>query len=145
MDERIRDLVSEELTFEYFEERRKAGWIPVAVEWLKPSEILQSKSGTQPFDPPYGFRIASDGQHLETNPDELNVLYVMLEEIVRDRRFTQIADELNNRRLRSRSGRKWTPSAVFELFPALIEAGPLLTKSEEWIRRRPSAVHSAQA
>ncbi len=144
MDDRIRDLVSEALTFDYFEERLKAGWIPVAVEWLKPSEILKPQPGT-PIDPPYGFRIASDGQHLETNPEELNVLYVMLEEIVRDRRFTQIADELNKRMLRSRSGRKWTPSAVFELFPALIEAGPLLTKSEEWIRRRSNVLNRAEA
>lgn len=145
MDDRVRDLVSgEALTFDYFEERLKAGWIPVAVEWLKPSEMLKSQPGTS-IDPPYGFRIASDGQHLETNPEELNVLYVMLEEIVRDRRFTQIADELNKRMLRSRSGRKWTPTAVFELFPALIEAGPLLTKSEEWIRRRPNALHRAEA
>lgn len=145
MDDRIRDLVSEALTFDYFEERLKAGWIPVAVEWLKPSEKLKPQPGREPFDPPYGFRIAPDGKHLETNPEELNVLYVMLEEIVRDRRFTQIADELNKRMLRSRSGRKWTPSAVFELFPALIEAGPLLTKSEEWTQRRPRALQRAQA
>ena len=90
----------------------------------------------QRFEPPYGFRIAQDGTHLEPNPEEMQVLYVILEEIVRDRRFSQIADELNRRKLRRRAGQAWTSPAVFDLLPQLIEAGPLLTKSEEWRRRR---------
>ena len=138
-EEYIRDLVPGTLTFEYFEERVKAGWKPMAVEWAKPAVAQKTLAMAATREPPYGFRIAQDGQRLETDPEELNVLFVMLEQIVRDRRFTQISDELNQRMLRTRQGQKWTPGAVFELLPALIEAGPTLTKSEEWAQRRPQA------
>jgi hypothetical protein len=139
MDDHIRDLVPATLTFEYFQERLKAGWTPVAVEWRRPTAGQRIEAGDTTADPPYGFRVASDGQRLETSPQELNVLFVMLEEIVRDRRFTQIAEELNKRMLRTRLGTKWTPTAVFDLLPALIDMGPVLTKSEEWAQRRPQA------
>ena len=90
----------------------------------------------QRVETPYGFRVGEDGNSLEPDPDEISVLYVILEQVVRDKRFTQIADELNHRRLRQRAGEAWTSSAVFELLPQLIEAGPYLVKSEEWARRR---------
>ena len=137
MDDYIRELAPETLTVEYFQERVKAGWTPVAVEWRKPAAGLKIAAEAITTDPPYGFRIAPDGQRLETSPQELDVLFVMLEEIVRDRRFTQIADELNKRMLHTRLGAKWTPAAVFDLLPALIDMGPALTKSEEWAHRRP--------
>lgn len=136
MTDFIRDLVPPTLSMEYFQERVNAGWVPVAVEWTRPSPTSKAAHEPMSLQPPYGFRIAADGKRLETEPEELNVLYVLLEEIVRDRRFTQIADELNKRKLRTRSGLKWTNSAVFDLLPSLVEAGPVLTKSDEWIRRR---------
>jgi hypothetical protein len=92
--------------------------------------------------PPYGYQISPDGQQLEVNPMELNVLFAVLEEVVRDRRFTQIAGELNRRKLRTRTGTVWTNAAVFDLLPALVDLGPVLTKSDEWVKRR-SVIQSA--
>lgn len=138
MEDYVRDIVRGTLTFEYFQERVRAGWTPIAVEWTRPSTSAQLQSHQDVIEPPYGFQVASDCKRLETNPQEIEVLQTVLEEIVQDHRFTQIAEALNGRMLRTREGRKWTPTAVFDLLPALIDAGPSLTKSEAWARRRPS-------
>jgi hypothetical protein len=138
MEDYIRDVVQGTLTFEYFQERVKAGWIPLAVEWTRPSTSAPTPPSEKAIEPPYGFQVAADCKRLEPNPQEVEVLQTMLEEIVQDHRFTQIADALNQRMLRTRDGRKWTSTAVFNLLPALIDAGPSLTKSDVWARRRPS-------
>ena len=142
MQQRLRDVISGPLTFDYFQERLAAGWVPVAMEWIMPATQTEDRSGrtAQRVETPYGFRVGEDGKSLEPDPDETGVLYVVLEQIVRDRRFTQIADELNRRRLKQRAGEPWTSSAVFELLPQLIEAGSFLVKSEEWARRRQEIV-----
>jgi hypothetical protein len=142
VQQRLRDVISGPLTFDYFQERLAAGWVPVAMEWIMSATQTEDRSGRAPqrMETPYGFRVGEDGNSLEPDPDETGVLYVVLEQIVRDRRFTQIADELNRRRLKQRAGEPWTSSAVFELLPQLIEAGPFLVKSEEWVRRRQEIV-----
>jgi len=152
VQQRLRDVISGPLTFDYFQERLVAGWVPVAMEWIKPSaartgtEVSGAGGQTPPrVETPYGFRVGEDNNSLEPDPEEVGVLYVILEQIVRDRRFTQIADELNHRRLRQRAGGAWTSSAVFELLPQLIEAGPFLVKSEEWARRRQEIVVKQEA
>lgn len=138
MDDCVRDIVRGTLTFEYVQERIKEGWIPVAVEWRRPSTSAQMQPRQEGIEPPYGFQIADDCKRLEPNSQEVEVLQIMLEEIVQDHRFTQIAEALNTRMLRTREGRKWTSTAVFELLPVLIDVGPALTKSDAWARRRPS-------
>jgi len=35
----------------------------------------------------------------------------------------------------------WTPTAVFTLLPRLIEVGPQMFSSEEWIGRREKILH----
>jgi hypothetical protein len=136
MPEKVRDVLSGPPSSDYLNERMKAGWTPIAMEWSRP-ETIPAPSPVKSIDTPYGFRVAPGTNQLEPEPQETTVLYAILEEIVRDRRFTQIADELNRRKLTARNGRSWTPSAVFDLLPELIQAGPLLLKSEEWRRRRP--------
>lgn len=136
MQERVRDILSGPPSADYLRERSSAGWTPVAMEWTRAETASPS---ARPIETPYGFRVAPGTNQLEPEPEETTVLYAILEEIVRDRRFTQIADELNRRKLRTRNGRSWTPSAVFDLLPELIQAGPFLLKSEEWHRRRPQA------
>jgi hypothetical protein len=138
MEDYVRDVVQGTLTFEYFQERVQAGWTPIAVEWARPSASPQIQSRHGAIEPPYGLQVAADCKGLEPNPQEVEVLQTVLEEIVQDHRFTQIADALNKRMLRTREGRKWTSTAVFNLLPALIDAGPSLTKSEAWANRRPS-------
>lgn len=146
MQQRLRDVISGPLTFDYFQERLRAGWVPVAMEWMMPvSPDAEAAGAAVPeVQTPYGFRVAGRGNALEPDPEEIDVLYVILEQIVRDKRFTQIADELNRRQFRQRAGGPWTSSAVFELLPRLIEAGPLLVKSEEWAERRQEIVARQQ-
>ena len=147
VQQRLRDVISGPLTFDYFQERLAAGWVPVAMEWIMPSATGAGAGGQAPqrVETPYGFRVGEDSNSLEPDPEEVGVLYVILEQIVRDRRFTQIAEELNRRRLKQRAGGAWTSSAVFELLPQLIEAGPFLVKSEEWARRRQEIVVKQEA
>lgn len=137
MSQRLREVISEPPTFEYFEQRLKAGWIPVAVEWMMPvgeSDAEKRRKGS--LEIPYGFQVGEDGQSLIPDKEEMGVLYAILEQIVADKRFSHIADELNRRHMHQRTGGAWTSSAVFDLLPRLIESGPLLVKSEEWARRR---------
>jgi hypothetical protein len=47
-----------------------------------------------------------------------------------------VAEELNRQGHRTREGKAWTPAALFNLLPRMIEAGPRLFVSEEWTRRR---------
>jgi hypothetical protein len=117
------------------------------MEWMMP---VSGGAGAGEADlprvqTPYGLRVAGSGNALEPDAEEIDILYVILEQIVRDKRFTQIADELNRRRFKQRSGIAWTSSAVFELLPQLIEAGPLLVKSEEWAERRQEIVARQQS
>lgn len=146
MQQRLRDVISGPLTFDYFQERLSAGWVPVAMEWIMPvSAEAATAAGAQKVPIPYGFRVGGSGNALEPDAEEIDVLYVILEQIVRDKRFTQIAEELNRRHFKQRSGTAWTSSAVFELLPQLIEAGPLLVKSEEWVERRQEIVAKQQS
>jgi hypothetical protein len=138
VQQRLREVISGPLTFDYFQERLSAGWVPVAMEWIMPVPPDAGTTGQSPEEvqTPYGFRVGESGNALQPDPEEMEVLYVILEQIVRDRRFTQISDELNRRHFRQRTGSAWTSSAVFELLPRLIDAGPLLVKSDDWARRR---------
>ena len=75
---------------------------------------------------------------LEENPDEHQVLLLTMELIVQDQRLSQVAEELNKRGFRTRAGFAWNPASVFELLPRLIEAGPRIFTSAEWLERRRS-------
>lgn len=86
---------------------------------------------------PYGLKVSSDCLYLEENPAERQVLEAIMELIVQDRPFSQIADELNRRGYRMRNGGEWTRVSVFNLMPRLIETGPRIFSSEEWAARRP--------
>jgi hypothetical protein len=51
-------------------------------------------------------------------------------------------DELNRQGFRTRHGGQWTASGVFNMIPRLVETGPRIFTSAQWveIRRRLSAV-----
>ena len=116
------------------------GWQLAAVEWVR--EVADTENPEQfevsvnAENVPYGLRISPDGMHLEPNPLERTVLLLILEKIVREKRVTEIASELNAEGKRTRRGLAWTPTTVFELFPRLIEMGPSLLKSPDWLERR---------
>jgi hypothetical protein len=135
MLQRNRELVNGPLTLDYLMQRAAEGWKIAAVEWTREVEALPGDSPTV-MDTPYGSRISADGLQLEQNPLERTVLLLILENIVREKRITEIARELNAKGLSTRRGTAWSPTDVFELLPRLIEAGPTLLKSNEWQSRR---------
>ncbi|MGA8025566.1 MAG: recombinase family protein [Bryobacteraceae bacterium] len=139
--QRSRDLIAGELTLDYFMRKAAEGWRLSAVEWVRDtadgvSETESLQVSVEPQEIPYGLRISEDGSHLEQNPLEVTVLMLILEKIVREKRITEIANELNREGFQTRGGRPWSPSTVFDLLPRLIDAGPKLLKSPEWQQLR---------
>ena len=130
--ERARDFMTAPPSIEYFTAKTASGWRLVAVEWERGD---QAKS-VPLEDVPFGLRVAGDCQQLEENPAELEVLVLMMETIVQDGPLSQAAQTINQRGFRTREGGKWTPQALFYLLPRLIEIGPRLCTSEEWVERR---------
>lgn len=144
MTQRMRDLVPGQLTIDYFMQKAAEGWKVAAIEWVR--ELPDALADGQPAmasvpaeAAPYGLRIAADGMNLERNPLEMTVLLLILEQIVKEKRITEIAADLNVNGFKTRTGSPWSASAVFELLPRLIEMGPTLLKSPEWRERRPTA------
>ena len=69
-------------------------------------------------------------------PAERRALMIILDSIVDDRPLSQVATELNRAGILDRQDRPWTPTAVFELLPRLIDAGPSIFSSPDWIAQR---------
>lgn len=146
MIQRNRDLISGEVTLDYFMRKMAEGWNLAAVEWVREVQDQPGKSDEfqvtfQAEDLPYGVQVAPDGLHLEQNPLERTVLLMILEKIVREKRITEIAFDLNATGLKTRRGMDWTPAEVFDLLPRLVEIGPKLLNSQEWRERRSTAVN----
>ncbi len=139
--ERVHETWSRPITTEYLARQASFGWKLVSVTWEREVEPDPGGSSRRQEDPPYGLRVAGDGVHLEENTAELEVLLVIMEGIVQDHRISQISDDLNRRDFRTRNGSLWTPTAVFTLLPRLIEVGPQMFSSEEWIGRREKILH----
>lgn len=130
--ERVRDFMTVLPSEEYFSTKTAEGWRLVAVEWERGAE----GKGPSMEDVPFGLRVASDCKQLEEDPEEREVLVLMMETIVQDGTLSQAAQLINQRGFRTRDGEKWTPKALFYLLPRLIEVGPRLCTSEEWVERR---------
>lgn len=141
---RIRDLISEPLTLDYFQQRQKEGWIVAAVEWVKEADgtsderVTARTSTAAPGveELPYGYRIADDCTHLTRDEREMDTIETIFEKVVAGWRPTEIAEELNSRGFRTRQQKPWTPGTVFDLLPRLIEMSPKLLKRPEWPIRR---------
>src|SRR6266571_5553777 len=134
--ERVHETWSRPIPAEYLAQQASYGWKLVSITWEREIEADPGGPSPRQEDPPYGLRVAGDGVHLEENTAELEVLLVIMEGIVQDHRISQISDELNRRDFRTRNGSLWTPTAVFTLLPRLIDVGPHMFSSEEWIARR---------
>ncbi len=85
---------------------------------------------------PYGLKIAEDCTALEQDVQEREALIVMLEMIIQDKPLSETANELNRRGFRTRHNSNWTPGSVFDMLPRLIEVGPRVFSTEEWVVRR---------
>src|SRR5262249_39000353 len=134
--ERIRQAVTGSLNFDEIEKLQKQGWIPVSIEWERPSPAAASPPQLGAEEPPYGLQVAHDCATLEEHPDEANILMTMMELIIEDGPYSFVAQELNRKGFQTREGSKWSPVSVFEMLPRLIEAGPKIFSSGEWVRRR---------
>ena len=147
MTEREREVIGDTVTLAQLQDRIGKGWRLAAIEWERDIASAEPvvdfpETGDERWEEeiPFGFVVSDDGRHLQKNPAEARILLAILEQIVQDRRFSQIAEELNRHGLRTRNGERWSSSAVFALLPQVIETGPRLVKSKEWQERRPYVV-----
>ncbi len=141
MKQNIRDVVTGELTLEYFVRRSTEGWKVASIEWVREAGEYKTSAELPDLltgfpDVPYGLQVAEDGLHLEENPLEATVLLLILEQIIREKRIQEIAVQLNLQGHSTRGGKPWSATDVFNLMPRLIEAGPALLKSTAWQQRR---------
>jgi hypothetical protein len=137
--ERIRDVISGPMSPEIIQQRTKAGWQMVSIEWRRELPDSETPSeGAYNEDIPYGLRISNDGQRLEVDPTENHALMLMMDLLGQDFSYSAIVSDLNEKGFRTRSGRPWTRVAVFNMMPRLIEAGPRIFHSEEWKAAQPS-------
>ena len=132
--ERVRELLRETLDPNYVRLRSQAGWKLVAVEWQREVEGELDEEARE--DVPYGLRVANDCLHLEEDPEERSVLVLMMDLIIQDHPLSRVADELNRAGFRTRRGSDWSPVAVFNMLPRLIDVGPRIFSREEWAERR---------
>jgi hypothetical protein len=135
--ERIRETLSGLPTLEHLVERVEAGWKPVAIEWEREAAGARLATNEHEVEEiPYGLRVSEDGTGLVASETERQIVIVALDMIVEDRPLSQVADELNRRGHTTREGNPWTPSALFTLLPRMIQVGPKVFRSEEWVTRK---------
>ena len=139
--ERAREVFAGTPDPEYMRRKEAGGWRVAAIEWVRETEE-EPETLSPGEDLPYGLRVGPDCLHLEEDPMEKQAILLMLEMIIREIRLPQVAAELNEKGFRTRKGREWSPVAVFDLLPRLIEVGPRVFSSEEWILRRPRVLQA---
>ena len=133
--ERIRERISGPPSEETLRRREAEGWRLVAVEWERETEAADSPDDWR--QAPYGLRAPDGSVALEESPSEREALHVILGMVIDDRNsLTEVAEELNRRGLTTRGGAAWSPSAVFNLMPRLVEVAPQIFGSADWSRTR---------
>lgn len=135
--ELARDTILNDVFDEIIRHRRRSGWRMKAIEWERGETITGATSRHEPV--PYGLRVSSDCQGLQIDSSEMEVLTVITEMIIHERPLTVIADALNERNLRDRGGRFWTPNSVFQLMPRVIDSSRYIFNTPEWPQRRAAA------
>ena len=145
MLERSRDLLAGDLTLDYLIRKASEGWKIAAVEWIREAAPDRTTAAIttspSPEEVPYGFQISEGGDRLEPMPMEMSAVFLILDQIVKEKRLSNIADELNLAGFRTRTGQNWNPAAVFDMLPRIVELGPRLFKSPEWRERNRSVTH----
>jgi hypothetical protein len=134
--QRTREILSNPLTAAELDRRASQGWKPVAVIWERQMGDDEPPIADIAQPVPYGLKIAEDCTALEQDVQEREALLVMLEMIVQDKPLSETAEELNRRGFRTRLNSKWTPGSVFDMLPRLIEVGPRVFSTQEWVVRR---------
>jgi hypothetical protein len=128
--ERMRDVISGPYNIETIQQRAAAGWQMVSIEWRR--ELPDSEAPSEPAfaeEIPFGLRISDDCKRLE-------ILLRMMDLLAQDFSYASIVSDLNEKGFRTRDGRVWTRIAVFNMMPRLIDVGPRIFSSEEWVQRQ---------
>jgi hypothetical protein len=131
-----REVLSTPLTAADLDRKAAQGWKPVAIIWERQVADDQPPLADITEPVPYGLKIAEDCVALEQDVQEREALIVMLEMIIQDKPLSEVATELNRRGFRTRHNTNWTPGSVFDMLPRLIEVGPRVFSTEEWVVRR---------
>jgi hypothetical protein len=134
--ERLRDLLSGPLDLEHVKQRTAEGWRLTALEWQRGTEAPRTAAVDYDQAVPYGVRVAADCRSLEEDPLEVGVLMLMMDLLISDKAFSQVAEELNQSGYRTRSGADWSPVSVFHMLPRLIDMGPRIFSSADWEMRK---------
>jgi len=135
--QRLREPLALSPTLEQLAGRVAAGWTLVALEWEREAaEDMPEPQQGWAEEIPYGLKISEDGGGLVENPAESEIMVLALDMIVEDCPLSRVAEELNRRGCRMREGGTWTPTALFNLLPRMIQVGPRLFASEKWLLRR---------
>lgn len=135
--ERLRDVLSGSPTLEYLQQMAASGWRLVALEWQRETDEEEPEAAAPHMEEvPYGLQVAADGRHLMESAAEMRILVTAVKMIVDDLPVSRVAEELNQYGYRTRSGEKWTATAVFDLLPRMIEAGPKIFAKSEWAALR---------
>ena len=135
MLQRVREVPAGPLSPDYLSQKANEGWKLTAVEWEREVEEPAAQPGLLTEEVPYGLRVSADCSHLEENAAEKQVLIQMMDLIVQDAPLSLVAEELNRKGFRTRAGANWTPGAVFDMLPRLIQVGPRIFSSTEWTAR----------
>ena len=123
-------------SIEYLRERIAAGWTLTALEWERETAAAAAEAPHWVEEIPYGLQVSTDCARLVDNPEETEVIVRALDMIVEDCPLSQVAHELNRRGLHTRDGNAWSPTALFNLLPRMIQVGPRLFATEAWMTRR---------
>jgi hypothetical protein len=133
--ERMRDVFPALPSPEYWDNKTKEGWKLVAAEWEReagPPDV----SAPWIEEVPYGMKVGADSLHLVENPEEKEALIFMLEMVVADKPFSEVAERVNARGFRTRAGVKWTQVDIFELMPRLVDVASRIYPTHDWSERR---------
>jgi hypothetical protein len=134
--ERTREAIDRPLDLSYLQERERAGWRLVGLEWERDVPGTDTRTPAALQEAPFGSQVSADCEHLEENTPEMQFLFSMMELIVQDISLSKVAEELNKKGFRTRKGTEWGPVAVFNMLPRLIEVTPRILGSDEWVERR---------
>ena len=134
--ERLREPLASLANPNYLTERAAAGWRIAAIEWERDIPDAEAELPTWSEDIPYGMQVSGDGARLTENPTEIESIVLALDMIVEDCPLSRVSAEMNRRGYRMRDGKAWTPTALFTMLPRMIQMGPRVFSSEQWMTRR---------
>jgi hypothetical protein len=134
--ERIRESLAGPPSQDYLMQRMQMGWRPSVIEWER--DIVPPGAAGERYaeEIPYGLEVSTDCSGLVECASEKETITLALDMIVEDCPLSRVAAELNSRGMRTRAGSPWTPTDLFNLLPRMIQVGPRLFSSEQWMSRR---------